>query len=108
MSRVARLVRWREPRITRGMGLAPSWICRTHENSAWLVSTSALEGGAMMRSSMRAIRPTGIALALTGLLVAGCALGPVSDGSGSPQPSGGSSGVALERITEQDAARLRA
>jgi putative metalloprotease len=59
---------------------------------------------------MRAIRPTGIALALTGLLVAGCALGPVSDGSGSPQPqpSGSSSGVALERITEQDAARLRA
>ena len=61
----------------------------------------------MMRSPMRAIRSTGIALAFTGLL-AGCALGPVSDGSGSPQPSGGSSGVALERITEKDAARLRA
>jgi putative metalloprotease len=59
---------------------------------------------------MRAIRPTGIALALTGLLVAGCALGPVSDGAGSPQPqpSGRSSGPALERVTEQDAARLRA
>jgi metalloprotease len=64
----------------------------------------------MMRSSMRALRPTGIALAFTGLLVAGCALGPVSDGSGSPQPrpTGSSSGPALERVTEQDAARLRA
>jgi Zn-dependent protease with chaperone function len=63
----------------------------------------------MMRLSMRAIRPTGVALAFTGLLVAGCALGPVSDGSGSPQPqpSGRSSGPALERVTEQDAARLR-
>jgi putative metalloprotease len=58
---------------------------------------------------MLAIRPTGVALALTGLLVAGCALGPVSDGSGSPQPqpSGRSSGPALERVSEQDAARLR-
>ena len=63
----------------------------------------------MMRPSMLAIRPTGVALAFTGLLVAGCAMGPVSDGSGSPQPqpSGRSSGPALERVTEQDAARLR-
>ena len=62
-----------------------------------------------MRLSMRAIRPTGVALAFTGLLTAGCAVCPVSDGSGSPQPqpSGRSSGPALERVTEQDAARIR-
>ena len=49
--------------------------------------------------------PAGLALAT--LLVAGCAVGPTSGG---PSPSGKAapeSGPALERVSEQDAARLR-
>jgi putative metalloprotease len=54
------------------------------------------------------VRTKHAGLALAVLLVAGCATGPVSDGSNSP--SGGraaSSGPALEKVSPQDAARLR-
>jgi hypothetical protein len=49
---------------------------------------------------------TGFGLVLAGLLASGCALGPVSDGSGR-QTGQRSSGPALERVSPQDAARLR-
>src|SRR5262245_31688898 len=50
---------------------------------------------------------TKFALALAGLLFAGCAtLGPPPDGTGSPR-TGQRSGPALERVSPQDAARLR-
>jgi putative metalloprotease len=56
---------------------------------------------------MRSARTTGLALTLAGLLASGCALGPVSDGSGSPTGQRAETGPALERVTPQDAARLR-
>ena len=56
---------------------------------------------------MRPVRMTPIALALSGLLVAGCALGPVPDGTSSPTGQSSRSGPALERVSPQDAARLR-
>ncbi len=56
---------------------------------------------------MGTIRMTRIAVALTGLLVAGCALGPVSDGTGSQTGQASRSGPAMERVSPQDAARLR-
>jgi putative metalloprotease len=60
-----------------------------------------------MRLFTRAIRPTGVALALTGLLAAGCAIEPVSTGTSSQPQPGARSGPALEKVTAQDAARLR-
>jgi putative metalloprotease len=56
---------------------------------------------------MRSVRMTPIALALSGLLVAGCALGPVSDGTSTPTGQSSRSGPQLERVSSQDAARLR-
>ena len=56
---------------------------------------------------MRTARMTGLALVLAGLLGSGCAaIGPISDGGGSG-PSQRSQGPALERVSAQDAARLR-
>jgi putative metalloprotease len=43
-----------------------------------------------------------------GLLAAGCALEPVSNGTSSSPQSSARSGPALEKVTPQDAARLRA
>jgi hypothetical protein len=57
---------------------------------------------------MRTVRTASV-LALAGFLLAGCAaLGPAPDGSGSRTGQGASSGPALERVSPQDAARLRA
>jgi predicted Zn-dependent protease len=59
---------------------------------------------------MRSARTTGLVLALAGLLASGCALGPVSDGGsggGSGPQTGQQSGPALEKVSPQDAARLR-
>ena len=57
---------------------------------------------------MRSARTNGLAVALAGFLVAGCAaLGPMSDGSGSGTGQRSGSGPALERVSPQDAARLR-
>ena len=55
---------------------------------------------------LQSIRASGLVLALTGLLGAGCALVPTSDGTGS-QTGQSRSGPALERVGPQDAARLR-
>jgi putative metalloprotease len=55
---------------------------------------------------MRTARTLGV-LALTGFLVAGCALGPQPDGSGPSSRQGSGSGPALERVSAQDATRLR-
>jgi putative metalloprotease len=57
---------------------------------------------------MQTARRAGLALALVGMLAAGCStLGTVSDGSGSPSGQASGSGPALERVTPEDAARLR-
>jgi predicted Zn-dependent protease len=57
---------------------------------------------------MRSTRRAGLAFVLTGLLVSGCAgLGPVSDGTDSQTSGRSGSGPALERVSPQDAARLR-
>jgi predicted Zn-dependent protease len=56
---------------------------------------------------MGTARTTGLALALAGLLASGCALGPVSDRSSPQTGQRSESGPALERVTAQDAARLR-
>ena len=57
---------------------------------------------------LRPIRMTRIAVALSGLLVAGCAgLGPLPDGTSSQTGQGSRSGPAMERVSTQDAARLR-
>jgi predicted Zn-dependent protease len=57
---------------------------------------------------MRTARTTALALALAGLLGSGCsALGPIADGGGSQPEQRSGSGPALERVTPQDAARLR-
>jgi metalloprotease len=55
----------------------------------------------------RTVRPTRVGVALTGLLVAGCALGPLPDGTGSQPGQSSRSGPAMERVSPQDAARLR-
>ena len=56
---------------------------------------------------MWSARNTALALALTGTLAAGCsAVGPMPDGSGSPSGQA-SGGPAMERVSAQDAARLR-
>jgi metalloprotease len=57
---------------------------------------------------MHTARRAGLALALVGMLAAGCStLGTVSDGRGSPSGQASGSGPALERVTPGDAARLR-
>jgi metalloprotease len=57
---------------------------------------------------MQTARTTGLVLALAGLLVSGCStLGPPSDGTGSQTGQGSRSGPAMERVSPQDAARLR-
>jgi putative metalloprotease len=54
------------------------------------------------------VRMTRVAVALIGLLVAGCAtVGPVPDGSSPSTGQASQSGPALERVSPQDAARLR-
>jgi putative metalloprotease len=56
---------------------------------------------------MRSLRSIGLAFSLA-VVVSGCAgLGPVSDGSGSRTSGRAPSGPALERVSPQDAARLR-
>jgi metalloprotease len=55
---------------------------------------------------LHAVRASGLVIALTGLLAAGCALVPLPDGTGS-QTGQSRSGPTLERVSQQDAARLR-
>src|SRR5262245_17059338 len=56
---------------------------------------------------MRSAHTTRISLGVATLMLAGCALGPVSDGSGSSRAPRSAPSVATERVTPQDAARLR-
>ncbi len=57
---------------------------------------------------MRAAKTTSYVLALAGLLVSGCAgLGPLTDASPSRQDQSSRPGLATERVSPQDAARLR-
>jgi len=57
---------------------------------------------------VRTARTTRIILALTGLLVAGCAaLGPLPDGTVSRPEQSSRPALATERVSPQDAARLR-
>jgi metalloprotease len=56
---------------------------------------------------MRMIRASRLVVALTGLLAAGCALGPPLSGTGPQTGQSSRSGPAMERVSPQDAARLR-
>ena len=55
---------------------------------------------------LHAVPASGLVVALTGLLAAGCALVPLPDGTGS-QTGQSRAGPTLERVSQQDAARLR-
>ena len=56
---------------------------------------------------IRSMRGTGVAVALAGLLATGCALGLPEGGSSPSGQSSRSGGPAMERVSPQDAARLR-
>jgi metalloprotease len=56
---------------------------------------------------MRTTRAKGVVLAVTGLLVSGCALVSLPDETGSQPRSGSRPPIATERVSPQDAARLR-
>jgi metalloprotease len=57
---------------------------------------------------MRTAHSTCMAFTLAGLLISGCAaLGPLPDGSGSQTGQSSKSAPAVERVSPQDAARLR-
>jgi len=56
---------------------------------------------------MRTARTGALALALTGLLATGCSMVPLPDGTGSQTGQSSRPGLATERISPHDAARLR-